>query len=258
MVSAANDKEEVWLFSKSDKMNIRIREIDKINVIDIEGRIDINASEIIETIGWLLKNKKKNILLNFDKVDMVDYSGISILAIAYKNVLNHKGKLKFCNVSLPIDELFRLVRLDSIFEIYGDEKDALKTFHYASPIDKKLLRRRFKRLDAHIEIEFCSKNTSETKKKAWHIGKLLNLSGDGIFLYTKKLLPVGDEVSLRINLRNKESLKIEGKVIWLADKKLQPQAYPGMGIYFENIRKRDQDKILEFINKHLTHRSALQ
>ena len=238
------------------KMTIRIREAKNINIIDIEGRIDINSSEIIESVGWLIKSRKKDILLNFEKVDMLDYSGISILAIAYKNVMNHDGKMKFCNVSLHIEELFKLVRLDSIFEIYKDEKIALKTFHFESPIDKKALRRRFERLDVHIEVEFCSQEKLKGVKNVWHSGKLLNLSGDGLFVYTKKVLPVGKKIKLKIDLHDERSLEIDGFVIWLADKSLQPQSYPGMGIYFKKIRKRDQDKLLVFINKHLVHRST--
>lgn len=235
-------------------MNVRVREAHNINIIDIDGRIDISSSEIIETVGWLIKNRKNDILLNFDKVNMVDYSGISILAIAYKNVINHKGKMKFCNVALHIEELFKLVRLDSIFEIYTNEETALKTFHFESPIDKKILRRRFKRLDVHIDVEFRAKG--KTKKDIWHIGKLLNLSGDGIFIYTKKLLPLGTQIKLKIDLRSGRPLEISGVVIWIADRSLQPQSYPGMGVYFKGIRKQDQDRMLKFINKHITHRSA--
>lgn len=238
-------------------MNIRIREANSISVVDIEGRIDINSSEIIETVGWLLKNKRKDILINFDKVDLVDYSGISILAIAYKNVVNHSGKMKFCSVSLHIEELFKLVRLDSIFEIYLDEETALKTFYYESPLDKTLLRRRFKRLDIHIEVDFCSKKELEKGLAIWHSGKMLNLSGDGIFIYAKKLFSLGEELIMKIDLRNKKPLQVSGVVAWIADKALQPQSYPGMGIYFKNIRKQEQDKMLNFVNKHITHRSSL-
>ena len=250
--------ERYGFFRKYHAMNVRVRESNNINIIDIEGRVDINSSEIIETIGWLIKNRKMNVLLNFDKVDMVDYSGISILAIAYKNVVNNKGKMKFCKVPLHIEELFKLVRLDSIFMTYQDEEIALKTFHFESPIDRRQLRRRFKRLDAHIELEFCLKSESKNKKKAWHSGKVLNLSGDGIFIYAKKIFPLGKGIKLKIDLRTKKPVETEGTVIWLADKSLQPQSYPGMGIYFKNICKRDQDRILEFINKHIVHRSSLR
>lgn len=236
-------------------MNIRVREAGSINIIDIEGRIDINSSEIIEIIGWLLKNSGKDILLNFDKVDMVDYSGISILAIAYKNVINHSKKMKFCNVAIHIEQLFSLVRLDSIFEIYKDEETALKEFYLAAPIDKKQLRRRFTRLDVSIEMEFCAVRDLKSKG-AWQTGKLLNLGGDGIFLYTKKLLPIGEDVRLKIDLHKGKPVEIEGLVVWLADKSLQPQSYPGMGIHFKDMPKQSQDRILEFINRHMTHRSA--
>lgn len=235
-------------------MDIRIREARNISIVDIDGQIDINASEIIEAVGWLIKNKKKDILLNFDKVNMVDYSGISILAIAYKNVTNHKGKMKFCNVPLHIEELFKLVRLDSIFEVYKDEDTAVNTFsHTESPLDYALLRRRFKRLDVHVEAEFCAKSGPG---KIWHTGKILNISGEGFFINTKNVLPLGTPVTLKLNIFDGEILEAEGIVIWLADKSLQLQSYPGMGIYFKNMRKTAQDKLMTFINKQITSRST--
>ncbi len=235
-------------------MDIRIRDAQNISIVDIDGQIDINASEIIEAVGWLIKNKKKDILLNFDRVDMVDYSGVSILAIAYKNVLNHKGKMKFCNVPLHVEELFKLVRLDSIFEVYKDEGTALSTFFRGvSPLDHALLRRRFKRLDAHLEVECCAK---KDPNKTWHTGQVLNISGEGLFLYIKNILPLGTDVLLRLRTADSESIEAGGTVIWLADKSLQIQSYPGMGIHFKDMDKTAQDKILTFINKHITIRST--
>jgi len=235
-------------------MDIRIREAHNISIVDIDGQIDINASEIIEAIGWLIKNKKKDILLNFDKVNMIDYSGISILAIAYKNVTNHKGKMKFCNVPLHIEELFKLVRLDSIFEVYKDEETAITTFFQSeSTLDHALLRRRFKRLDIHIEAEFRAATDTD---KVWHTGQVLNVSGDGIFVHTKSILPLGTAIKLKISLPNGEQLESDGTVIWLADKGLQLQSYPGMGLHFKDMRKAAQDKLLAFINKHVTSRST--
>ncbi|MBN1871873.1 MAG: PilZ domain-containing protein [Candidatus Omnitrophica bacterium] len=237
-------------------MNIRVRESNKINIVDIEGRIDINASEIIETIGWLVKNRKNDILLNFEKVELVDYSGISILAIAYKNVINHKGKMKLCNVPLHIAELLRLVKLDTVFQIYNTEDEALNSFHFDSPLDDIKLRRRFKRIEIPIEVEFLSRRESKKAGAIWHSAKLLNISGDGIYLYTKKIMPLGEKLNLKIHIGPKMDLEITGVVAWLSDKSLQPQMYPGMGVSFNGIGKKDQDKILTFINRHITFRSS--
>jgi len=236
-------------------MKIRIRQIEDISVLDIEGRIDINSSEIIEAIGALIKHKRKNILLNLKDVDLMDYSGISILAIAYKNVVNHNGKLKLCNVGLHITELLKLVRLDSVFEVCPGEKEALETFHHDSPLDSASLRRRFKRLEMPIEAEFSKITDRRGKKDLWHGGKILNISGEGLYLYAKKNFPIGTRVVLRLKLASKTRLLLEGRVAWIADKTIQPQSYPGMGIRFNDLKKREQDKILEFINRHITGRS---
>src|SRR3990167_7672172 len=107
-------------------MSIRVREVDNINILDIEGNIDINSSDIVETVGWLVNTGKLNIILNLENVGLVDYSGLSILAIAYKNAVNHKGKFKLLHAPLPVIELFKIVRLDSVFEIYVDEESAVK------------------------------------------------------------------------------------------------------------------------------------
>ena len=45
-------------------MGIRVRETGGVTIIDIEGKIDINSSEIIETVGWLTTSGKVNIILN--------------------------------------------------------------------------------------------------------------------------------------------------------------------------------------------------
>ena len=79
-------------------MKIRIRESKGVSILDISEKIDIHSAEIIEVTGGLLKYGKVNILCNFKGVVQIDYDGLSILVIAFKNVINRKGKMKFCNV----------------------------------------------------------------------------------------------------------------------------------------------------------------
>jgi len=92
--------------------SIKIRNVGSVSILSICGTIDINASNIIEAVGWLVNNGRRNILLDLTSVKKVDHSGLSILAIAYKNIVNHKGTIKFIGVSPDEKELFSLVRLD--------------------------------------------------------------------------------------------------------------------------------------------------
>lgn len=238
-------------------MNIKVRETKDVTILDIEGRIDINSSELIETIGWLLKNKKLKILCNLENIELVDYSGLSILAIAYKNVTNHNGIMNFYKVGLHIAELFRMVQMDKIFRCYTDEEEGLRSFEGPLlDLEKRPLRRRFKRLEINIQVDFTPLNKKIAGSSRSSTGKLLNVSGAGLFIYTPSIFPIKTPLHLEISLpKEMVPLEMEGLVIWVADKNLQPHCYPGMGIQFVNVNSEKQKELVEFIDRNITHRS---
>jgi len=234
-------------------MAIRIRESGIITILDIDANVDINSSDIIETVGWLVKSGKLDILVNLENVNMVDYSGLSILAIAYKNVVNHGGKMKFLHPPAAVTELFKLVKLDSVFETYTDEEAALGSFG-AKKANGLLLRRRFKRLDLHLPVRYKMAKT-EKRAKVFE-GKALNIAAGGIFMHAPNTFPIHTLLELTIKLPSPyKSIKANGKVIWVADKKLQTHNYPGMGVIFVHLGQKKEEVILDFIDKNITHRA---
>ncbi len=234
-------------------MAIKIREASNISILDIEGKIDINSSEIIETVGWLTNTGKINILLNLENVELVDYSGLSILAIAYKNVVNHKGKMRFMHVSLPIIELFKIVKLESVFETYSDEESAISSF-FDETAEKLLLRRKFKRLDIHISVKY--KVSDGNKKPKTFDGKALNLSAAGTYVYTPYTFPINSQVDMKFNLPDSSgTFETTGRVVWLSDKELQPHYFPGMGVSFVHLTNEKEKAIIDFIDKNISYRT---
>lgn len=238
-------------------MKIRTREVRDITILDVEGRIDIDSAEFIETVGGVLKNNGLKILCNFENVELVDYSGLSILAIAYKNAVNHNGMIKFYNVGMHIRELFRIVQMDRIFQCYDNEQQGLLNFdEKILELEKRLLRRRFKRLEINIiEVSFTPKKT-RAKENRTYAGKVLNISGSGLFIYGSNILPIKTQLDLKISLpKEMVPLEMEGMVIWIAEKNLQPYCYPGMGVQFINVDSQKQKELLDYIDKNITHRS---
>lgn len=234
-------------------MGIRIREVNNINILDIDGRVDINSSEIIETVGWLTTTGKANLILNMENVDIVDYSGLSVLAIAYKNAVNHKGGLKFIHVPLAVIELFKVVKLDTVFEVYTEEGEAVNSF-YREEIEKAHLRRKYKRLDIHLVVKY--RMTADQKKAKLFDGQVLNISAAGIYVYTPYTLPINSMVDMEVLLPNtNHTLETTGRVVWLTDKELQPHYYPGMGISFVHLTAEKEKAIIDFIDKNITHRA---
>ncbi len=236
-------------------MEIRKRFLKNIAVLYIANNIDIDSAALIEETGRLLTGGTQKILCNFTNVNLVDYNGLSIISIAYKNVANRNGVLKFCNVPTHIKSLFKSARLESIFEMYADEKTALKSFELSAKIDKLIMRRRFKRIDVNIPVKYKTGVSSGIK---FSRGKILNISGEGLFIFSKHIYPASTRLYMELGFnKTKKPLALTGSVIWLADRELQPHSYPGIGVEFMNISKRSQKKIIEFIDKNITRRSKI-
>ncbi|MCM8795471.1 MAG: PilZ domain-containing protein [Candidatus Omnitrophica bacterium] len=232
-------------------LEIAFRTFNSIAILDLMGNIDIDAANFIEMVGWCLGNGYREILCNFSEVNLVDYAGLSVLAIAYKDVLNHKGTMKLVNVSPHIRRVFSLVYMDRVLEIYEDEDFALRSFQedkVIAEIKKKHLRRRFPRLDLDIGVEFKSKSKDEPFRQ----GRVLNISAVGMLVFAECIYPLGEILEVRLLLLPQPGeVELEARVVWLVEKELQPQIYPGMGLEFYNLDSLTQKKILEFVERNL-------
>lgn len=235
-------------------MELHLRQEGTVVVLYVEGNIDIDSALFIETTGELIRQGNLRILCDFKNVGMIDYNGLSILTISYRNVINKNGMMKFCNVPAHVKELLKSARLDLILDVYEDTDTAIRAFEIFSKIDKLYLRRRFKRLEIHTPIKFTLSNVSQPKM---YSGRMLNIGGGGIYIQTKHTFPVSTELDMELTLEEKKIYKLQASVIWVADKELQPHLYPGMGVEFLKLDYATQKDIMDFIDKNMTHRSNL-
>lgn len=215
-------------------MKINVRECENIAILDLEGSIDINASDFVETVGWVLVQRTKNILCNFEGVNLIDYVGISLIAVAYKNVLNHKGKMKLYNVPSHVRKLFSIVGLDKVFSYYEEEQQAITSFkeeELFSQILQQRLRRRFKRIPLKSIIEYKQKFSP---KDICYKGKIVNLSAIGTFVIADKIFSIGEMLLTKLQLLPSPCvIEVASRVVWVADEEIQPMESPGGGmIYF--------------------------
>lgn len=238
-------------------MEIKARRSGNIIILDLVGKIDVNAANFIEAVGQCIHEGYTDILCNFEEVDFIDYMGISVMVIAYKEILNNNGRMKFVAVPVHLRNIFSVAGLDRSIEMYPTEDLAINSLKEDKIIDniKKLqLRRRFKRLPVDIKVEVYPKyNKKATCLKL----EILNLSAIGAYIYGCSKFNLGDEVIIRLKLAPKqEELELDAKVVWLPDKQVQPHAYPGMGVEFYNISKHLQEKLIEFVERNLSFMST--
>jgi len=233
-------------------MKIKKRERDGVTILDLEGNININSSDLIETVGWVVNRNAKKILCNFEGVNLIDYIGVSVLAIIYKNALNNEGSIKLYQVPVHVKKLFSIVGLDRVFDCLDTEDMGIESFledEAIGAILRKKLRRKFTRVPFKCPVAFKEK---QAKQPGSFRGKIINLSGTGAFIIGKKTFPIGTSLMSRIYLMPEPGVvEVEAKVVWVSDSNKMFLEYPAMGIEFYEVTSKKQKIILDFVEKHM-------
>jgi anti-sigma B factor antagonist len=111
-------------------MKVTVRQIGKVSVIDLAGRITIGEGDIVlrEKVTELLDAGKTHILLNLEKVKYMDSAGIGEIVACYKRAKDKQGIVKLLNPSGKVSDLLQLTKLEEVFDTFADEKEALVSF----------------------------------------------------------------------------------------------------------------------------------
>ena len=99
-------------------------------ILETSGRVTLGegSSTLRRTIRELAESGSHRIVLDMTEVDYMDSSGLGELMASRTTVLSVGGELKLLNVSTRVRKLFATVRMDSVFEIFDDERLAVESF----------------------------------------------------------------------------------------------------------------------------------
>ncbi len=99
-------------------MNINITEEGNTITAAFDGRLDtVAAQQIAETIEPLMQHADQNILLDCEKMPFISSSGLRIFLKIRKEVAAKGGKMYLKNVCPDVMQVFKMTKLDGIFEI---------------------------------------------------------------------------------------------------------------------------------------------
>jgi len=112
-------------------MQINKREKNSVVIFDIDG--EIKRSDITDiTLHQLVKDQldvgKKQILLNFEKVEFIDSFGVGEILASYISTHNLGGKLKLARISKKLFLIFQVTMLTKVLDIHEEEDSALQSF----------------------------------------------------------------------------------------------------------------------------------
>ena len=111
-------------------LQITTREFGRVIVVDVVGKLTISESrtQLRDLIHVLSGTGHKRFLLNLAGVDYVDSSGMGEMVRCFTTVRQRGGEMKLVQVNKRVADLLQITRLNTLFEIYGEEQVALRAF----------------------------------------------------------------------------------------------------------------------------------
>ena len=114
---------------KESNFSVKIREAGAVTLLDVSGRLtSFETGALRDSISRLLKQGRKDIVLNLSGLQYLDSSGIGELARAYVTVVKQSGQMKVIGLSSKIEEVLKITQLYQVFPEFPDEEAALKSF----------------------------------------------------------------------------------------------------------------------------------
>lgn len=90
---------------------------------------ELSIKEIGEELFELVDTQKKSrLLLNFDAVEFLSSAALGKLITLNKKVRAIRGELRLCCIHPDIAEVFRITKLDKLFDLCKTQQEALSKF----------------------------------------------------------------------------------------------------------------------------------
>jgi anti-sigma B factor antagonist len=111
--------------------DIQEREREGITILDFKGRISAGpeATALREKVAEVTAAGKRNLVLNLAGVDYIDSTGLGALVVCVTGLRKIGGNMKLLNLNRRNIDLLVMTKLDTVFEVFTDEQDAVSSYY---------------------------------------------------------------------------------------------------------------------------------
>ncbi len=109
---------------------IKTDNFDGIQVSSFKQPIRLNAiiaEPVKEELKELFSSQGSSLILDLKNVTFIDSSGFGVFLSLLKIARNNQGIFKLCNLNEDVMELFKILQLHTIIEIYPTIEDAIQS-----------------------------------------------------------------------------------------------------------------------------------
>jgi anti-sigma B factor antagonist len=103
-------------------MNYSRNDEDDATNLRIRGELDaLSASELRPLLDEVVRDQRRQVIVDLSELRMVDSSGVGALVSLYKRVKGYGGEVTFTGVTAQPLVIFKLLRLDVVFGLPPSE-----------------------------------------------------------------------------------------------------------------------------------------
>jgi anti-sigma B factor antagonist len=109
---------------------IKQRDTEGVVILDLSGRLILGPEDAAfrHTLQSLLDAGKSKVVVNLGGISAIDTAGVGTLTLWAQKFVNASGRLVLLNVLPSHTALHDVLKLDTVFETYGQELDAVNSF----------------------------------------------------------------------------------------------------------------------------------
>ena len=103
-------------------MEINVSEKDRQITVRLSGDIYVEqADELLDVFNSIIEKKPEEVVIDLAKLKSITSSGIGKIVLLYKGLQKNKGILKIVGVNDTIMQIFKIVKLDRLVEVFGSQ-----------------------------------------------------------------------------------------------------------------------------------------
>jgi len=116
-------------------MEIKLKKYSTTYILEVVGDMDLySAFELKNIVTKMLAKNIKNYVVDLEKVEYIDSSGIGVLIHIYSNIKKSNCILKISNVHGSVEKVIKLTKLTQYFPIVGSVKEGLLQIEQAKKV----------------------------------------------------------------------------------------------------------------------------
>ena len=111
-------------------MKFKSRESKGVTVIELTGNVmgGPDATILNDQLHKLIDENKKKVVVDLDEVKFINSSGLGMLIGGLTTLRNSGGELKLARASKKIEDLLKMTKLTTVFDIHKTVNEAVTAF----------------------------------------------------------------------------------------------------------------------------------